>query len=216
MKFSRYLLCVGFIVAAVTSDAVVCLLPLRPFPLLTAAVALIFYLLAIAALGLGLGVLKSGRRGPVVASALALAVTAHFSQLVFFFPCDCASVNSHDPRRVEMKKVWRFWRLRRAGEREPLPTVGFWGGRYHFRGSVTAGLVVWCDGPDGDNDNADRRVGRELCSFERTIGPWFRYPCPPWRRSLRKIALWEVMRVWGRFDGDVVWEGSPDGGLGLR
>jgi len=199
----------AFLLTFAGLDAFAIVVALRPLPFLCATVALAVSILAVSLIYLALGIFKYQRKRPRIVRTLMLTALACIFRAVL--PSDLPA--AYEPNLLEIRK-FRHLIYPQVLEDKLSTTRDFWGGGYHIRRSPDGMLVIWCDGPDGDNDNAERSIGRGLFSFEKAsfVG-W--YPLP-WRSLLRKAAYWEVMDVWGCFDGDIVWQSPGDSSVYLR
>lgn len=88
-----------------------------------------------------------------------------------------------------------------------------YGGRFH--GAVQNGQGrVWSDGPNGKDDGGTTSAVSTIRTFEAgfqtNYGESF---LDSMEAMARQTALWEHTFVWGRFNGDIVWQADGHGGL---
>jgi len=193
-------------------DFFVSALALRPLPVLTAAAALVLLALAVCAMYRALGSVKERKRSTRVVYTLCLVLLAHFIKLALPWLLPAA----HRPDITEIQR-FRHLTFPEFKQDEIRAKQDSWGGRYHTKRLTNGGLLVWSDGPDGDNDNAERPIGRQLFQFE-SVGykGWLGHCYLPWQGLLKMAAYWEAVELWGHLDGDIVWEARADGSVSLK
>ena len=89
----------------------------------------------------------------------------------------------------------------------------YYGGKFHMGGTGTE-TRVWSDGPDQKNGGGKVSVAKDLKSFEAA---WETLYLPSFIESgqncVRRLALAELLHVWGCFHGDIVWTVQTNGTL---
>ena len=204
----------GFLLAAIASDAFVWLAFARPLPFLSVVLSLTFFLAAVGLMSLALGTLRIQKKRLVLIVALCLGIVSHFAKLLCPF---CYAVAAEHARgTAEHLNVKALVIERSLSGTDPFAhSRDRWGGQYHLKELADNTLLVWSDGPDGDNDNAEIQVAEKLFAFERAFEPCFTQPYEAWLGFLRRAALWEVTSIWRQLNGDIVWE-SKDGAVVLK
>jgi hypothetical protein len=95
-------------------------------------------------------------------------------------------------------------------DKQPKDTYG---GHFHCSGDGP-GARVWSDGPDLVDNKGKVSAVRSIRSFE---GAWRTNYGHSFLDSIqngvRRLALAELLTLWGRLNGDIVWQVGPDGEL---
>lgn len=200
----------AFPVTVAALDVFVSAVALRPLPILSVGAALALAALSVCVIFSALGRVTDLRLLSRMGCTLCAVLLAHFAKL---------SLPANVPAaiRPDLREMGRFKPLTypEVQESEVRTEHDFWGGCYHIKRQTDGPLLVWSDGPDADDDNAERPIGKELFSFERGFQGWYWRGYLPWQRLLKRVAYWETMAIWGHLDGDIVWE-VRDGGIYLK
>jgi len=209
----------GFVLAAVSADAFLWVAFARPVPWLMTAASALLFLIAVGLFSLALGVRSPGASDPgkrqfIVALAFLLALVSPFAKLLW--PGCYPLASEHARGAAEKSRVASLVRARLLDENDRFDEArDLWGGRYHLKELGEGALLVWSEGPDRENNHGKIQVAGRLFSFERAFEPCFRQPYAGWQQFLRRVALWEVTSIWGRLEGDIVWE-SRNGAIFLK
>lgn len=148
---------------------------------------------------------RKQRRIRVLSVGIGTPVIGFFSLPLFI--CACISV----PMTANHHYANMYLAASGAKAEQASNIKDTYGGRFH--GSAQNGRV-WSDGPNRRDDGGTRSVVSTIRTFEagfRTnYGESF---LDSVKALVRQTALWEHISVWGRFDGDIVWEADGHGGL---
>lgn len=187
----------------------------RPFPVFCTAAVLFLLVFCIGLLSLSFGFFSARRKFITVVAALLLVLALH---LVLPFCLAGMALACEHGRGVGTAVQARTLVLDIlvSDEDNSSKTRDLWGGQYHLKKLSDKTFLIWSDGPDQKNDNAENQIGRKLFAFERAFEPCFPEPYASWQELLRRMALWEVTRVWGCFDGDIIWTSTEDGGVVIK
>jgi len=205
---------VGFFLAALSVDAMRWFLLTRPLPILCVTVDLLILLFCIGLFSLSF-VYFSVRSKIVTVVALLLVLALALAT----FLCSSALTLACEHGRIlvmlaQAKGLVNDMLV--SGEDKSSNVRDLWGGRFHMKKLADNTFVIWSDGPDRNDDNAERQVIHRLIVFERTFEPVFCEPYESWKEFLRRIALWEITYIWHRFDGDVVLGATEEGSTFIK
>ena len=202
----------GGLLAVPAVDALRWFSPVRPFPTFCTITALIILVFCTGLVSLCFGILSPRRR--VLTVMLALLLVFGLYLVTSFCSASMALASAHGRGTATLAQARRLvLDILVIGKDNSAKTWDLWGGQYHARKLADKTLLVWSDGPDRQNDNAQNQIARKLFAFEKTFDPCFAEPYSSWQEFLRRIALWEVTHVWGQFDGDIVCGATENGGV---
>lgn len=187
------------------------LLPLvatRPFPVLTTAGFLLLGLVSVAIPALWPQSLPANRRRRRFLAAL-VATPVLMLLLIPTFVCACIKA----PLTANEHALREFFALQQARAARQNVRTDTYGGRFHH-GSTGDVVRVWSDGPDLRDDEGQFSVLYLAMRFEE---PW-NSNCghtilDKIQNGVRRLALAELLHIWGALQGDLVWEMDSEGNL---
>lgn len=141
--------------------------------------------------------------------AVALLTPLGIAFLLPVFVCACIKV----PMMANQMAAREYLASREysaAAEKEPKDTYG---GVFH---SDTNGAIgrVWSDGPDMKDDKGKVSVVRSARSFEAAWQTNYGHSfLDTIQNDVRRLALVELVTLWGQLRGDIVWQVGRDGKL---
>ena len=141
--------------------------------------------------------------------AVALLAPLGMAFLLPVFVCLCIKV----PMMTNQAAAREYLASRQynaAAGKEPKDTYG---GVFH---SETSGAIerVWSDGPDMKDDKGKVSVVRRVRSFEAAWQTNYGHSfLDTIQNGVRRLALVELVTLWGQLRGDIVWQVGPDGEL---
>lgn len=187
----------------------------RPFPVFCTAAVLVILAFCIGLLSLSFGVFSARRKFMTVVAALLLVLALHL--VIPFCSAGMALASVHGRGAVTANQARTLvLDILVSDEDNSSKTRDLWGGRYHTKKLADKTFLIWSDGPDQKNDNAENQIGRKLFAFERAFDPCFPEPYASWQELLRRMSLWEVTRVGGCFDGDIIWASTENGAVVIK
>lgn len=206
---------VGVFMAAPAVDALRWFSSTRPLPILCTTAALIILLFCMGLLSLIFGFFSVRRKIVSVIATLLLVLALGLAT----FLCSSVLALASEHGRVSVtigqaRDIVIDFLL--FGEDKSSKMSDLWGGRFHTKKLADNTFVIWSDGPDRNNDNAERQIIHKLITFERTFAPVFAEPYESWKELLRRMALWEVTYIWQRFNGDIVFGANEDGSIFIK
>lgn len=209
------LVLVGFFLAVPSVDAMCWFLPTRPLPILCTATVCVIVVFCIGLLSLGFGFLSTHKK--VMSVLVSLLLLLALGLATFLCSSALALACEHGRVLVTMGQAKDIViEMLVCGEDKSSNVRDLWGGRFHTKKLADNTFVIWSDGPDRNNDNAERQIIHKLIVFEKTFKPVFPEPYESWKEFLRRMALWEVTCVWGQFDGDVIFGSTEDGSIFIK
>jgi len=204
----------GFALTVVCVDILVSFLALTPCPVLSTATDLVLTILAVSLTLLPLPRAELEKKVALVGQGLVVAILAWMVGNLLYIPRPAKA--DYSPLAIDRFKL-RSLLFPRVDEEGLAAARDLWLGRIYVKERLGDGrLVVWSDGPDGDNDHAERPVGREALRFERGFARWHFGGHLPWQPLLKRAAYWEVIKLWGHLDGDVVLVLQEDMGVFVK
>jgi len=206
---------VGFFLAVPAVDALRWFSSTRPLPILCTTVAFVILLFCIGLFSLSFGYFSV--RSKIVTVVVALLVVLALVLATFLCSSALALACEHGRISVTLAQARGLViDMLVSGEDKSSNMRDLWGGRFHMKKVEDDTFVIWSDGPDRNNDNAERQVVHRLIVFERTFAPVFAEPYESWKELLRRMALWEDTYIWQRFDGDIVFGSGEDGSIFIK
>jgi hypothetical protein len=206
---------VGFFLAVPSVDAMRWFLSTRPLPILCTVNVCIIVVFCIGLLSLGFGFLSARRKVVSVLASLLLLLALGLATFLCSSALALACLHGRVSVTMGQAKGIVFEMLV-FGEDKSSNVRDLWGGRFHTKKLADNTFVIWSDGPDRNNDNAERQIIHKLIVFEKTFQPVFPEPYESWKEFLRRMALWEVTCVWGQFDGDIIFGTTEDSSIFIK
>jgi hypothetical protein len=206
---------VGFFLAVPSVDAMRWFLSTRPLPILCTTVVLVDLLFCIGLFSLSFGYFSV--RSKIVTVVVALLFVLALALVTFLCSSAFTLAGEHARVLVTMGQAKDIvLEMLVYGEDKSSNIRDLWGGRFHTKKLADNTFVIWSDGPDRNNDNAERQIIHKLIVFEKTFKPVFCEPYESWKELMRRIALWEITYIWHRFDGDIVFGSGEDGSVFIK
>lgn len=206
---------VGVFMAAPAVDALRWFSSTRPLPILCTTAALIILLFCMGLLSLSFGFFSVRRKIVSVIAALLLVLTLGLATFlcssVLTLACEHGRVSVTIGQAKDLVIDFLLFGEERSSKMQDL-----WGGRFHTKKLADNTFVIWSDGPDRNNDDAEIQIIHKLIAFERTFAPVFAEPYESWKELLRRMALWEDTYIWRRFKGDIVFGANKDGSIFIK
>ena len=187
----------------------------RPFPVFCTSAVLVILAFCIGLLSLSFGVFSARRKFMKAVAALLLVLALYL--VIPFCSVGMALACEHGRGVATAVQVRTLvLDILVSDEDKSLKTRDLWGGQYHLKKLADKTFLIWSDGPDKKNGNAENQIGRKLFAFEKAFAPCFSEPYASWQDFLRRMALWEVTRLWGCFDGDIIWTSTEEGAVIIK
>lgn len=201
---------VGVILSVAAVDALRWFSSARPLPVFCTFAVLVILAFCIGLLSLSFGVFSVRIKIMTVVAALLLVVGLYLARSFCFAGMTLACEHGRGVATRQQARTLVLDTLV-SGEDKSPKTRDMWGGQYHMKKLSDETILIWSDGPDQKNGNAEKQIGRKFFAFERTFDPCFPEPYASWQELLRRMTIWEITHVWGCFDGDIIWRWSGDG-----
>jgi lysylphosphatidylglycerol synthetase-like protein (DUF2156 family) len=206
---------VGFFLAVPSVDSMRWFLPTRPLAILCTVTVCVIVVFCLGLLSLGFGFLSTRRKVVSVLAALLLILTLGLA--TYFHSICMVLAAEHGRVLVTMGQAKDIViEMLVSGEDKSSKIRDLWDGRFHTKKLADNTFVIWSDGPDRNNDNAERQIIHKLIVFEKTFKPVFPEPYESWKEFLRRMALWEVTCVGGQFDGDIIFGTTEDSSIFIK
>jgi len=92
----------------------------------------------------------------------------------------------------------------------PTSHTDRYGGSYHIIPVSNNLWIVYSEGPDHRDDSGKKQIADTIRVFESAFSQVCPRPLSLCQAWVRRAALWEGVRVWHSFDGDIVWTVSEN------
>jgi hypothetical protein len=91
-----------------------------------------------------------------------------------------------------------------------------WGGSFHYENIEEDTYLVWCNGPDNDNDEGNVLAFKDTITLEEHFSNCFSSSLLTYCNWLLwRCCVFEAGVIWGLLDGDIIWLYRHEQGLFL-